>query len=81
MGEMERNSGPTLIAYEWGHAAFIGNARAGICACHPTPHPRCSCVEQERACRLPGGSQDFWAIWLCSGLQSVCELSLFLVGT
>lgn len=65
MGHMERNSGCMLIAYEWGHVAFIGNVGARFWACHPTPHPHCIFVEQEREHWLPqSGFEGFWAIWV-----------------
>lgn len=63
IGQMEQNSGPVLIAYERCHAAFIGNVRGGVCACHRTPH-LCGAGEG-----MLGQSQGFWAIWLSSGLQ------------
>lgn len=73
MGQMEQNSEPTLIAYEWGHAAFVRTVRAGVCACHPTAHPRCSCVEQGMALAFwgaPGTSGPFGVAGVCGQCAS-----------
>lgn len=73
MGQMEQNSGPTVIACEWGHAAFIRTVRAGVCACLPTPHPHCSCVGHEMALAAWGGprtSGPFGVAGVCSQCAS-----------
>lgn len=73
MGQMEQNSGPTVIPYEWGHATFIRTVRAGVCACVPTPHPHCSCVGQEMALAAwcgPRTSGPFGVAEVCSQCAS-----------